>query len=180
MLNNYRILYFLGLLLMTIVSMPACTSGPDIDYIVTGDEEDVDPNAALAACQAQRYVTADCIDLLAEDADRLEEEQASVTLANEQLNDAAGCYSYEIVDAAEDAEDEAETTTDVTSCEDVATNLLAGFDVCVSLAEDVKYYECDDIEEAVNTAVSLCDESSADITVDFCSFINPTTDTTTE
>ncbi len=185
MLHKYRTQRFQGLILLALMmSLAACA--PDVDYKKDNGSGDVDPNAALAACQAQVYLTLDCIDLLSENADQVAEEQAAVTLANDDLNDVLDCYSYEIVETEEVAdeavvESDAEAVTTATvSCESVAINLLAGFDVCVSMAEDFKYYECNDIEDAVNDAVSLCDASAEDITVDFCSLINPTTDTTTE
>jgi len=154
----------------------ACSTAPDVDYIIP-EAADVDPDAALAACEAQRYLTLSCVDLLAENSETKQEQQAAVVLANQELNDVEDCYTYVAVDAEADTET---PTTDTASCEDVAVNLLAGFDVCLAIAEDEKYFECSDIEDAVNEAVALCDASSADVTVDFCSLINPTTDTTTD
>lgn len=157
-----------------VLSYVQCASGPDVDYVVETGEE-TDPNAALAACEAQRYLTEDCVNLVSEENDRLLEEQSTVLLASQDVNDILDCYDF--VSVSDDDTETAEAETVTLDCEAVATNLLAGFSVCVSQTEEI-YYECSDIEESVNAAIALCDVSSEEISTDFCSLINPTTDTT--
>jgi len=147
----------------------ACSNVADTPYIVsTGGEVDASEN--LARCQSQEFLTADCVEVLAGEAEQEQEDQALVLAASLNVNDLSGCFGYEAMDANSAA-------TSGTDCSEVVETLLAGFDVCVARAEAEKYYECLSIEDSVNETVELCDASSPDVTTDFCALINPTTDT---
>ncbi len=162
-----QLVLFLGVLAV------ACSSVTDEPYVVGGDDASGGAALSLADCEAQTFTTAPCVELLAEEAERKQAEQAAVLAAKANVNDLDRCYAFVVSETEEEATDE--ETTEAT-CEDVAASLLAGFDACTALAPSEKYYECVDIEDAVNATIELCDASSADVTTDFCALINPTTD----
>ena len=164
-----NVLFALIAVVMLIVS---CASVDDTAYDVQ-NHDDVDQDESLAECESQEFLTTDCADLIADEADRKQTEQATIVTAKNNLNDFDGCYLY----SAAEEEGDAETTT---ACADAVSLVLAGFDSCTALAEANKYYECSAIEDAVNAAVALCDASSTEVTTDFCALVNPTTDETTE
>ncbi len=150
----------------------SCSDVADTPYDVQ-DDDAADQAQALAECESQEFLTQACSDVVAAEQDRVKSEQAGITTAKSNLNDFAGCYLYA---AAQD--EEADATAVV--CSDAVSLVLTGFDYCTALAATEKYYECSSIEEAVNTAVGLCDASAEEVTTDFCALVNPTTDETTE
>jgi len=151
----------------------AC-SAEDTEYVVSGDEQTADEQ--LSACQSQEYLTADCVESVTEEEERLQEEQAAIEAADSYDEDFLACYTYEAADSEEAEEDSAESESEEATCEDVVTSMLSGFEYCTALEEENKYYECSGIEETVNAAVELCDASSSEVTEDFCSLVNPTSD----
>lgn len=146
----------------------ACTS-VDEQYVI-GDDE---PTAAesLEECQSSEFLTADCVEILAEEEERVQEEQASILAADTALDDLEDCYTFE---QAEDTSDDDEETETTNACEDTVNAILAGFETCVALEDQNKYFECSTIEDAVNDTADLCDTSSSEVTDDFCSLFNET------
>lgn len=150
------------------LSLQACSSLPDEDYIIKSGDDQGEAEQALSSCQSQIFLTQDCVKIVAEANEKKVEEQALVLLARDHLEQLDECYAYEKIDEPEIA------------CDEVAQALLDGFDVCVSLLDTEKYFECTSIESKVQSTIDLCDLSSPDVTLDFCALINPTTDETPE
>jgi len=161
----------------------------DTPYVI-GDDSESDAEL-LAECQTMEFVTADCVDILQAEEDRIAASESAVASALINIEDFEACKSEADISALikfqttdEEAADEtttdgedpySETATDETTeedtldCETVINAMISAYQVCEELSTSEKYYDCDDIEDAMNEAVQACDDGSSDVSQDFCS-----------
>lgn len=143
----------------------ACSVGDDTQYVVVSGSQSQDEE--LNACLTQEFLTEDCVQVVAEENERLQAEQGAVTTANASLNDFADCQLY--IASEEASEDEG-------ACDTTVQAVLSGYEYCIALADDEKYYECSAIEDSVEALISDCDLAADSVSQDFCALLNPTVD----
>lgn len=147
----------------------------DADAAVSEDSDDL-----LEQCQDMEFLVQSCIDVLQEEEEKIQEEESKISSAAAQVGDFVTCQSEEsISDSDSDSEsdtstesstdpDSASSESEVVDCSVVISDLIASYQICTGLTSSEKYDDCEDVEETVEDAVTKCDESSTDVTADFC------------
>lgn len=157
-----------------------CSKLADDPYIVVDDEEDSDEEK-LAECQAQTFLTADCVALIQAEDERLAAEDGAITTAYETADTAMDCMTGKI--AAETTSTSTATTTatgtstatvtttvTVTYCLDDtdAQAIIDGYEACTTSDTAKDNNECESIEEDYSDLVTDCNLTTTDLPEDFC------------
>lgn len=141
----------------------------DEPYAVTEETESEDET--LARCEGQEFVTAECVDILQAESERVTSEEAQVSEAESELSDFESCKTVAKVSTdSSSTEDSTESTeTESVDCATVIATIVSAYQVCDELREADKYSDCSSVEDSVNAALSDCDDGDSTVTSDFCS-----------
>ena len=135
-------------------------SGPDAQYIVAENETEV--SLSLEECQARSVLTEDCVDLIQAQIDKENSENITLISAEKNDKDFISCYNY----LADDESEELDCSGLIATMQD-AYNICTAFELI-----DDKREECFEIEPIVNEAILECDQSSANVSDDFCALLS--------
>lgn len=146
-----------------------CGSVEDTPYIVE-DEVERDADAQLAVCQQQEFLTADCVEILIAEEERLATEEGILAAAETAAELAEDCMtgtaaSSSATSDSSDSEDEDVDSACVTT-ED-ADALTAGLDACLE-STTASATSCSDIEALFEDFLDDCDEGTPELDTEFC------------
>jgi hypothetical protein len=135
-------------------------------------DETAAASTSLEVCQQMEYVTAECVQVLQQEAERVEEEKEAVAAAESAINDFIDCQSS-FTSPAETATAEGSDAIelDVLDCPTIVQGMSDGELICASLTDDEKYAGCDNVEEAYANALAAC-EAGETANAAFCSVLS--------
>lgn len=131
--------------------------GKDLPYVVENqDSQDAAAGGnTLQNCQAQEFLTADCVDVMAQAQEQLAADEATIRAGWNLLDDFATCQQ----------------TFDATACNTTLEDFLDAYQICVnnnSVAAANQSAYCTDIKDVVEEAAQACDAGLADVSAAFC------------
>lgn len=135
-------------------------------------DETAAASTSLEVCQQMDYVTATCVQILQQEAERIEEEKEIVAVAEAAINDFIDCQSsFTSPTASTTMEDSGAIELDVIDCPMIIQGFAEAELICSLLTEDEKYTGCDNVEEAYVNALTACEmDDSTDAS--FCSALS--------
>lgn len=150
-------------LFMPFVVLNCATS--DLPYVVQAESAAEDTDAQLAECEAQEFLTEDCVSLMQAEAERLAELEEAIATAYDDLSEFMTCQSMTIT-----SETDNDTATDsaASDCTAIIAAMQDGYDACLATSEEEQGFTCDQIILSVSTAEDLCLAGDASVTTDFC------------
>jgi len=149
----------------------------DEQFTIDAGASESDSTDALDQCQKMEFLVDDCIDILQQEEERLQQDQSKISASATQVDDFTSCQTEETISSGSDetpSDDETDPSDDETageeaSCEDVIADMVVSYQICSDLSSSEKFDECEDVEEVVDDAVRRCNNGSITITQDFCS-----------
>ena len=132
--------------------------GKDLPYLVENEDTAAgQPNAnqtALENCQAQEFLTADCVDVITRAGETITAEEGVIRDGWEQWNAFEGCAENFVVG----------------NCQTTIQEFLDAYQICLSNSQAAKNQSayCTDIKESVDDAAELCDTNSSSVAEEFC------------
>lgn len=137
----------------------------DVDYVKNSQDTeanaDVSSTSELEECQAQEFLTEDCVDILQAEEDLVITDKQSVTTGLSAAVDFESCQSIDVIADSE--------TSDSIDCTTAIADMTAAYQICDSLSSSKKYDGCIDVEFYMEDAVDACNDQDENVTEDFCS-----------
>lgn len=134
-------------------------------------------STSLEVCQQMDYVVAECVQILQQEEERIQEEKEAVLNAEAVLSDFITCQSSFTSPTADTATTEEISETDATEivetldCPTIVQGISEADVICALLEDDAKYEGCDNVEEAVADALANC-ETDETMEASFCSALS--------
>jgi hypothetical protein len=144
-----------------------CASVDDTSYIVE-EEVERDADAQLAVCQQREFLTADCVEILQAEEERLADEEATLALAETAAELATDCMEGTAsTNGASDSSDSEDETTTACVTSDDADALTAALDVCLeSTTADTD--TCAGLNDLYDGFIADCNENNPELDDEFC------------
>lgn len=134
--------------------------GKDLPYVVENqDSQDAAANDnTLQNCQAQEFLTADCVAVILQAQEQLAADEATIRDGWNLLDVFAACQG----------------TFDATSCNTTVENFLDAYQICStndSAAAANQSAYCIDIKDALEEAADQCDAALSGVSAGFCAVL---------